>query len=100
MPILQTFHLNFYGLPIVLRGSYIPADQSVGLGSSFEIYDVRAKAVRAGDIEEVELSLKEAAEEIIEWLVEEGTRACEDALDGAACEAYEQRMENRRLMED
>lgn len=100
MPVLQTFHLNFHGLPIVLRGSYVPADSSVGLGSSFEIYDVRAKAVRAGAIEEVELSLKEANEDIIGWLVEKGTLGCEDALDNAAADAYEQRMENARAMED
>ena len=43
MPKLTTLTINFYGIPLSVRGTYVPADPSVGLGSDFELFDVRAK---------------------------------------------------------
>ena len=43
MPNLTTLTINFYGIPLSVRGTYVPADPSVGLGSDFELFDVRAK---------------------------------------------------------
>lgn len=87
MPSLTTLIINFYGMKLRVRGTYILADPSVGLGSDFEIYDVCAKLEYPPPPcrdEYAELAEDSLDVPVYNYLREVATRQCEEALDEAA----------------
>lgn len=87
MPSLTTLIINFYGMRLRVRGTYVPADPSVGLGSNFEIYDVCAKLGTSLFLyydEYAELAEDSLDMPVYDYLREAATRQCEEALDEAA----------------
>ena len=79
MPNLTTLTINFYGIPLSVRGTYVPADPSVGLGSDFELFDVRAKikwseppGERFGALIDLEMRVYDYIRTVALEIIEEG----------------------------
>ena len=92
MPNLTTHFIDFYGITLRVRGTYVPADPSVGLGADFEIYDICAKlAPVVTGVGETYGKLAEGDLEgtVYDYLRQQATELCEYALDAAAIAAYE-----------
>ena len=92
MPKLTTIFVDFYGITLRVRGTYVPADPSVGVGSDFEIHDVSAKLKPfVSGVGETYAALADSALEgtVYDYLRARATEQVEDDLDAKAIAAYE-----------
>jgi hypothetical protein len=92
---LTTLIINYHGIPLIVTGRYYPDEPEVNNHASFEIENVKARAILAGDIVPVELADEAVPATVLDYLEEEALEQIEAGFEAAAEEAADARRDAR-----